>query len=189
MTSSIRLRHAKDADLYATASDFCRIFQQETENLYLLALLLTADSAKAEQCFVSALERSAEGNHVFKEWARSWARRTVIKSAVRLVALETESASAISNSAADAEPVLPGMRAELSAILSLQPLERFAFVTSVLEGYTDRDCTLLLGCTRESLIAARTSAIQRIGHVGKEAPAVPSGSLTFQLPVSLATSA
>jgi DNA-directed RNA polymerase specialized sigma24 family protein len=189
MTSNIRLRHAKDADLYATASDFCRIFQQETENLYLLALLLTADSAKAEQCFVSGLERSAEGNHVFKEWARSWARRTVIKSAVRLVALEPESASAISNSTADAEPVLPGMRAELSALLSLQPLDRFAFVTSVLEGYTDRDCTLLIGCTRESLISARTRAMQQIGHSGKEAPAAPSIPLTLELPASVATSA
>jgi DNA-directed RNA polymerase specialized sigma24 family protein len=189
MISNIRLWNTKDADLYATESDFYRIFEQDMEDLYFLALLLTADSAKAEQCFVSGLERCAEGNLVFKEWARSWARRIVIKSAVNLVALEPASVNAISSPAANIDPVLPGMRAELSALLNLQPLDRFAFVTSVLEGYTDRDCALLLGCTRERLIAARTRAIQQIGHGGKEAPAIPSGSLTRELPVSLATSA
>ena len=46
--------------------------------LYLLAFLLTADHTTAEKCFVWGLEDSKKGNLVFKEWAQSWARRTII---------------------------------------------------------------------------------------------------------------
>jgi hypothetical protein len=40
---------------YATGGDFCRIYLEQMNNLYLLALLLTADPQKAEQCFLSGL--------------------------------------------------------------------------------------------------------------------------------------
>src|SRR6202046_4710337 len=63
---------------YASSADFCRIFDEDMNDLYLLSFLLTADREKAEQCFVSGLEDAVEGNPVFKEWARSWARRGVI---------------------------------------------------------------------------------------------------------------
>jgi len=162
------------ANLYATASDFCRIFKEDMQNLYLLSLLLTADSEKAEQCFVSGLEDCANGNQVFREWARSWARRAIIKNAIRLIAPDPANADGISNAAVSAatkdssgNPAGPELRAELTAVFGLQPFERFAFVMSVLEGYSDRDCALLLGCGRESLIAARTRALQQMGRVGK----------------------
>ena len=54
---------------YASRGDFCRIFDQQMNSLYLLSFLLTADREKAEQCFVSGLEDSLGGNRVFKEWA------------------------------------------------------------------------------------------------------------------------
>jgi hypothetical protein len=54
------------------------------------------------------------------------------------------------------------MQAEISVLLDLVPFERFAFVMSVLEGYSDQDCALLLGCTRKDLIAARVRALQAI---------------------------
>src|SRR5215472_9439167 len=72
--------------LYATCADFCQIFAEDMKNLYLLALVLTADAEKAEQCFVSGLDDCTAGNPVFKEWARSWARRVVIKRAIRMIA-------------------------------------------------------------------------------------------------------
>ena len=71
--------------VYAVASDFCRIFSDDMDGLYQLSLCLTADPAKAEQCFVSGLEDSRQSNRVFKEWARSWARRTIIQNAIRLM--------------------------------------------------------------------------------------------------------
>ena len=70
---------------YASSDDFRQVFDQEINSLYLLSYLLTADHEKAEQCFVSGLEDAVEGNPVFKEWARSWARRVIILNAVRAI--------------------------------------------------------------------------------------------------------
>src|ERR1700723_3283161 len=70
---------------YASSDDFRRVFDQDINSLYLLSYLLTADHEKAEQCFVSGLEDAVEGNPVFKEWARTWARRVIIINAVRAI--------------------------------------------------------------------------------------------------------
>src|SRR5215470_1235163 len=72
--------------LYATDSDFCRIFRDDMSSLYMLSYVLTADHDLAEKCFVSGLDDCSSGNRVFKEWARSWARRVVIKNAIRMIA-------------------------------------------------------------------------------------------------------
>src|SRR6516225_12066480 len=80
---------------FATCTDFSRIFAEDMNNLYLLALVLTADSEKAEQCFVSGLDDCISGNQVFREWARSWARRVVIKNAIRIIAPGRERASRV----------------------------------------------------------------------------------------------
>jgi len=153
---------------YATGHDFCRIFTEDMNNLYMLALLLTADPAKAEQCFVSGLEDCATGNRVFKEWARSWARRTVIHNALRLVAPQPQRENGVSsqavssgsqNATAQTQPML---RAEVSTLFDLDSFERFAFVISVLEGYSDHDCALLLGCTRQTFFTARARALKQV---------------------------
>jgi hypothetical protein len=151
---------------YATGSDFCRIFREDMKNLYLLSFLLTADPAKAEQCFVAGLDDCAAGNQVFKEWTRSWARRAIVKNAVRLIAPEPADVNAVSNIAVTGRATVrtPEVRVELSAVLDLMPFERFAFVMSVFEGYSDQDCALLLGCTRHALIAARVRAAQQIAR-------------------------
>ena len=155
--------------LYATGADFCRIFMEDMSGLYLLSLALTADAEKAERCFVSGFDDCTTGNQVFREWSRSWARRVVIKNAIRMIAPGPKRASQVLNPfAAKAERVSKGGRPhtaqiEVSAVLEFPPFERFAFVMSVLEGYSDRDCALLLGCTRESLVAARVRALQWIG--------------------------
>jgi len=154
---------------YATTADFCRIFAEDMENLYFLALVLTADPDRAEQCFVSGLDDCATGNQVFGEWARSWARRVVIKNAIRMIAPRSEADRFVNGSAA--KQINPftveraqSVRAEISAVLGLADFERFAFVMSVLEGYSDQDCALLLGCTRETLMGARLSALQQLGR-------------------------
>jgi len=180
MTTEVRLTEAKhiakgqaqtQAALYATSGDFCRIFNEDMNSLYGLSLVLTADPEKAEQCFVSGLDDCAAANQVFQEWARSWARRAIIKNAIRLIAPESPDASAVSIATAAKDfsgHVGMELHAQISSILSLQPFERFALVMSVLEGYSDRECTLLLGCTRASLIGARSSALQQIAHDGQQ---------------------
>jgi hypothetical protein len=86
MTSSEKTRVRKQpANDYAKIEDFCRAFAEGMNELYYLSFLLTADPHKAEQCFVAGLEDSLSSNRVFKEWARSWAKRTIIQNAIRVV--------------------------------------------------------------------------------------------------------
>jgi hypothetical protein len=151
--------------LYATGSDFCRVFKEDMQNLYGLSLLLTADPEKAEQCFVAGLDDCAAGNQVFKEWARSWARRAIIKRAIRLIAPEPESANGVSQTAVLNHAKDLELQNEISALLDLQSFERFVFVMSVLEGYSNRECELLLGCTHQVLIAARVRALQELARL------------------------
>lgn len=47
-----------------------------------------------------------------------------------------------------------------SAILSLPDFERFVYVLSVLEGYTDQQCASLLGVTEQQIEDARLHALQ-----------------------------
>src|SRR5271155_3529528 len=70
---------------YPTANDLCETFNDEMHSLYRLSFLLTADSDKAEQCFIDGLGECVEGNDAFMDWARSCARRAIIKYAIRMI--------------------------------------------------------------------------------------------------------
>lgn len=146
---------------YASRDDFCRIFYERTDELYQLSFLLTGDHEKAEQCFFSGLEDSVKGNPVFKEWARSWARRSIIQCAIRIINPRPteEDAHSSFNRSGDTLETEP---TEIAALLALGPFERFVYVVSVLEGYSDQDCSVLLGCARRDVIAARIRALQQI---------------------------
>jgi hypothetical protein len=163
---------------YASSGDFCRIFYEETDVLYRLSFLLTSDCDKAEQCFVSGLEDSLKGSHVFKEWARSWARRAIIQNAVRDInprPMENNIPSSFNSSGR----ALVAEQAEIAAILDLAPFERFVYVMSVLERYSDQDCSVLLGCVRRDVVAARIRALRQIGSAmelqGKQRANVGTG--------------
>jgi hypothetical protein len=150
---------------YATKTDFCQVFDQHMNSLYLLSFLLTADQEKAEQCFVSGLEDSVEGNKVFKEWARSWAGRMIIQNAVKIINPQpirgNSGLHVVSINSND--KTLPTEPVEIAAVLALPSFDRFVFVMSVLERYSDQDCSVLLGCARRDVLAARTRALQQIG--------------------------
>jgi len=147
---------------YATGQDFCRIFRDDMNRLYLLSFLLTADHPLAEKCFVQGLEDAKSGNPVFKEWARSWARRMIISNAIRMIDPRANRTGL--NDAWIREEVDPiTTTKEMAAILALPAFERFAFVMSILEGYSDRECALLLQCSTGDVIAARTRALQKVG--------------------------
>jgi DNA-directed RNA polymerase specialized sigma24 family protein len=148
---------------YATQADFRRVFQEDMNRLYLLSFLLTGERDLAEQCFVSGLRMSSEGNPVFKEWATSWARRTIILTAIRMVRprLGDPQRSSVPPKSAGPSAI---SRAEIANIIALPPFERFVFVMSVLECYTEQECSLLLGCTRREAMEARESALRRTGE-------------------------
>jgi DNA-directed RNA polymerase specialized sigma24 family protein len=148
---------------YAIRADFCRIFQQEMNSFYLLSFLLTGDHSLAERCFVRGLEESAKGNRVFKEWAQSWARRIIIQNAIQMIRPQLKARAtpgAASDRNTDSSQKEP---AEIAETLALPAFDRFVFVMSVLERYSDHECSLLLGCNRSGVIAARTRALRGIG--------------------------
>ena len=72
----------QQANPYAKVADFCRLFTKGMSELDQLSFLLTADHQEAEQCFVAGLEESMRCNGVFKEWARSWAKRAIVPNAI-----------------------------------------------------------------------------------------------------------
>jgi DNA-directed RNA polymerase specialized sigma24 family protein len=146
---------------YATHSDFCTIFVEQMQRLYLLALLLTGDQASAEQCFVAAFELAAEKGGVFKDSATSWSRRSVIRNAIRITSPSPRTES---------RPHLVGNHRELKirsgasleGVQALPPFDRFVFVMSLLEGYSDRECSVLLSCAMTDILSGRISAVQQL---------------------------
>ena len=152
---------------YATSTEFCREFTENMDSMHLLSLLLTADLMKAEECFVRGLADCVTGSFVFRDWARSWARRTIIQNAIRMFAPRKD------NSAVAEVPSGPvghsfGRTPEagyaIGSILRLKDFERFVFVMSVLEKYSDQDCALLLGCSRQDIGETRMRALVHVAE-------------------------
>jgi DNA-directed RNA polymerase specialized sigma24 family protein len=151
---------------YATRRDFQKIFTEDMADLHLLAFLLTSDKDQAEKCFVSGLEDSIDGNAVFREWARAWSKRAIIKNAIKAAApapgLEPnvrENSQAWTDSAE--------LNALISAVTDLRPFDRFVFVMSVLEGYPVRECAALLGQPVQEVNAAKSRALEHMGSLEK----------------------
>ncbi len=151
---------------YATAADFCRMFEKDMNRLYLLAYLLTADRGTAEACFERSLEEVMHNNRVFRDWAESWARRTIMLNAIQMVHPQAIDSGVASS---HVEPEL-NEPAPIAAVLELPAFERFVFVMSVLEGHSPRECSLLLGCSREDVTAAQFRALQQMGRNSECSP-------------------
>ena len=154
---------------YTIPEDFCQIFAEDQTALYLLSLALTADSTKAEQCFVAGLQDSIHGNPVFKEWARSWSKRTIIKNAIRMISPAPRQANTTPN-VSDHRALALDSSGLLAAVLQLAPFERFIFVMSALEGYYLQECSTLLNCTRQEAVKARARAMQRLALADSGCP-------------------
>lgn len=158
---------------YATRADFCRIFESNMNGLYLLAVLLTADQTLAEQCFVGGLHISQEGNHVFREWAESWARRAIILNAIRMVRPHQATDVARPAKSLSVGPEIT-KRAEIVQIMDLPTFERFVFVMSVLERYSDQEISLHLGCVRSDVVEARSRALKQTARSAQIVSVAPA---------------
>ena len=156
----------EEANLYASREDFCTIFSECLKGLYQLSFLLTRDPAKAERCFVDGLEDCVTGNRVFREWARSWAKRTIVRNAIReLNPRPSQSNSPLSGalfSDKDQYSRDLGGHVEIDAALRLADFDRFVFVMSVLEHYSEHDCALLLRCSTREIREGRTRALKEL---------------------------
>jgi hypothetical protein len=153
------IERAAEPVRYTSHADYCRIFQEDMHSLYLLSFLLTAVHAKAERCYVDSIEHVIRGNPVLKEWARSWCKRSVVQSAIRLVFSDY-----VQCDVRDAWPEA-SVSSAIDRVTRLAQLERFVFVMSVLARYSDRECSILLNCTPRDIVNARLLALRTIGGV------------------------
>jgi len=149
------------ADDYATRAHFCQIFQEDTQSLYLLAFLLTANHKNAEQCFFASMEEAFNERTVFKERARSWSRRLVIRNALRLIAAPSAQSHEQPERWAEAEDESAAWMT-ISAVTQLPSFDRIVFVMSVLERYSEWECALLLDSRARDIQAARIRALQQL---------------------------
>jgi DNA-directed RNA polymerase specialized sigma24 family protein len=131
------------------------------QSLYLLAFLLTANHEDAKQCFFVGIEDALNERRVFKEWARSWSRRIVIKNAIRMIAPVSAQSHAQSDRWARTDDESAACKT-MSAITQLASLDRFVFVMSVLERYSVRECAALLDCNPRDVQMARSRALQQL---------------------------
>jgi DNA-directed RNA polymerase specialized sigma24 family protein len=162
--TAIQIRD-KEADLYATHEDFHTIFNNGLNGLYQLSFLLTRNPDKAERCLVSGLDDCVSGNRVFREWAHSWAKRAIIQSAIRELKprpnqFDSPLSGAIFPDIGEFSN-RPSGHFAMDSVLSLEDFERFVFVMSVLEHYSDHDCVLLLGCSAREVRKARARAFNK----------------------------
>ena len=145
---------------YAKHADFCEVFEQDTRLLYLLAFLLTTNHTESEQCFVLTVEEALKEETVFKEWARSWVRRRMIENAIEIVS----PASGRNGQERDLWSAGHAKQREcdIDTVTKLDPFERFVFVMSVLERYSNWDCAVLLGCSMNRVAQTRIMALRRL---------------------------
>jgi DNA-directed RNA polymerase specialized sigma24 family protein len=101
---------------------------------------------------------------VFIDWAHSWARREIIKHAIRLVMPFPESVDCLPS----IEPEwgsTAGMNDITSAVFAMGAFERFVFVMSLLERLSDEECSVLLGCAKWDIKTSRIRALKRLSRV------------------------
>jgi hypothetical protein len=165
----VTLKYKNVSNEYATSSDFCHIFVEQMNSLYLLSLLLTADPQKAEQCFVLGFDDSINNNSVFKERATQWARRCIILRAIRLLCPRPSDETELHETGFSqlVEELSEEVREypNLARIGRLNSFGRCVFIMSMLERYSVQECALLLGCFRRDVIGARTAAIRHLASL------------------------
>jgi DNA-directed RNA polymerase specialized sigma24 family protein len=172
---------ASSKNRFATCEDFRELFIEDMESLYQLSFLLTGNQDEAEQCFLEGLDACLSGISVFREWADVWARRIIIRQALRMRAEHAGSlrwAPGLVESADEGVLSKTSLqRIEFTRVLALEDFERSVFVLSILEGYSTQSCALLLGASREEVLEARARALQNIANLDMEPAVLAGGSV------------
>jgi hypothetical protein len=143
-----------------------KLLTEGMSGLYLLSLLLTGNRKDARRCFVAGVARCVDGNRVFKKWATSWARGIIVRSAIWIRSPHCGppgSEGSVLRSATDHTLSDNDIRyGRLASVLVLGDFERFVFVLSVLERYTDRECSVLLKSSLQEIEETRRRAVQHM---------------------------
>jgi DNA-directed RNA polymerase specialized sigma24 family protein len=149
--------------VFASSSDFCRIFTRQLKSLYRIAFLLTTNHSYAEQCTLASLDEALNVDGIPRSSAESWIKRIIIKNALRMMRSESPHCEM-------PEPLLNGTTDEFTewpfnAIIRLHPLERVVFVLSVLEKIAEDECSRLSGCAISEIGPARVRALELLSKL------------------------
>ena len=107
-----------------------------------------------------SLDNCLNGAGVAPGWEYSWAKRCVIKNAIRLVGPGLY--STVANARESGTRRCCHEHPAISNILALRNFERIVFVMTVLEQYSDRDSATLLRCVTQTIREARVQALRHI---------------------------
>jgi hypothetical protein len=140
--------------------------------LYLLSFLLTGNRKEARRCFVAGVAGCVDGNRVFKKWATSWARSIIVHNAIQIRSPHAgppRSGESVLRSATDHNLSNNALRyGPFANVLALEDFDRFVYVLSVLEGYTDWECSVLLKSSPQEIEQTRSRALQHMTEVDSE---------------------
>ena len=104
---------------------------------------------------------------MFREWARTWAKRVIVENAIRELkprpSLPGPSPSATAFSRSE-QSNGSGAHFDPETVLGLGDFERFVFVMSVLENYSDHECAILLGCSVWEVRQGRVHALEELAR-------------------------
>ena len=150
--------------------DCCRIFRRDMKQLYLLSLLLTGEERSAERCFRASLEDCMGLRPALQQWTTAWTRRIILQNAIQM--LRPSADGATSASQPKSGPLRTRLHPALRDVLQLGLFERFVFVISVLEGYSDHECSVLLRSTCQHVIASKIKALQQLVRASRQSPAM-----------------
>ena len=146
---------------YVTHDDFCRVLEKDMKPLYLLAFLLTGNHKESEQCFVSTVENSFRERAVFREWVLPWVKRGLIKNAIEIVSPGSPRNDAKRDLWSAGQYAIQGQYG-IDTVTKLATFERFVFVMSILERYSNWECSMLLACGMNKVAQAQMRALRRL---------------------------
>lgn len=161
MIQAIEVRRSdpvkKVLNTHANSKDFCKAFESEMNSMYLLAFLITGKHQLAERAFIRILQEVQSDNGVVKSHVSDWIRHRLIEDAISAISPRKEQ-----------QPDLWFGETEaafyINSVTQLVLVERFVFVLTVLEGYSTRECCLVLGINPHAVAEAKSSALDKLGR-------------------------
>ena len=166
----------------ANRPDLCKVLEQDLKPLYLLAFLLTANHKTAEKCFAATVEQALNESAALKDYVRFHIKRSLIRNAIAILSPPSSAGNEKRDCWSGGRHKAVGDD-EIGGVTQLPSPERFVFVMSVLERYSDGECSLLLGCSTRNVAKARIRALRRLpGPVTLFPRAEPRASRLVEIP-------
>lgn len=145
-------------ECYATAAIFAALFRADVSGMFHLALLLTEDPVSAERCLVAALDDCVRKDSVFVEYAPAYARYAVIRRATKATCDLLQQSPR--GDTGETETLTGHYKSD--PLLSLPRFERAVFILCLLERFSDKQASLLLGATPEVVRRARIRGLEGV---------------------------